>query len=166
MSKTEQGFVSTPESSLTARLIKEAGQLDEKVSIVRTRLVNSMKDRQVPFKNIRASILKDLKSEGVYRRKYDTKTNKYFYPSFDYYLKKNEKWAHDVRRIISWISGEWSNYGIKKLPVDLTKAEKKAKELKKITQAWKVISNLFCDTEDETLKAHMVALDSAIKAMS
>jgi len=156
---------STSDSRFTAKLIKEAGTLDEKVAIVRTRLVNAMKDRKIPFKNIRQAILKDLKAEGIYRKQHDTKTGKHFYPKFDWYLKKNEKWAHDVRRTVSWIANEWTNYGEKKLPVELTTAEKKAHELKKITNAWKVISNLFCDTEDDALKSHMSAIDSIIKGM-
>lgn len=156
----------TVESRLTADLIKEAGKLDETVAVVRMRLVNSMKARNVPFKNIRGSILADLKEEGVYRKSYDSKTNKTYYKPFKHFLATKEKWAHDVRRTVQWINGEFSNYGVKRVAVEPTKAEVQAKELKKITNAWSVIHNLLCDTDNEAVKAHLDALNETIRSMT
>lgn len=165
MEKKVGTTIDRKESQKTVDAIVSAGIADLKTSVIRLALMDTMRKRGVPFANLKSVIIKDHKICNVYRKVWDAKKNKMTFRDFNFHLNANEKWAHDIRRTCNWIKSEYEAYGAKKKAKVLTVADKKNKELKKITDAWKVISNLFCDTEDDNVKEAMANLDTVIKAM-
>ena len=143
-------------------LIFKAGKIHKSVSVVYLEALNTMKLKGVAFDDIKNHLVNQLKKENIYTSSWNVEQSKDTFSPISTFYKGNISWAVSLTNFLRWVKKNWSFYGVKAVPKVI---DVKARELKKVTNAWKVINNLFCDTDDTMVKEAMVRLDTVIKMM-
>ena len=102
------------------------------------------------------------KKEGVYPKQFNGKTGKTEWKPYKDHLALNAKWAHDIRRFMSYVKKTYVSYDMKKADVPKTPADVKAKQYDKNMRAVQSLIELMSELDNEYAVAQLKAIKALI----
>ena len=137
------------DSKQIVSILSSASDMDNRSSSFRDQVLMDFKGKNVPFTSVQKALIEVYKKAGVYPKQFNGKTGKSEWKPYKDHLALNDKWAHDIRRFVSYVKKTYVSYDKKKADVPKTPVDLKAKQYDKNMRAVQSLNELMSEMHNE-----------------